>query len=105
MSASSRQAVAFYREVAQTKTVWGIKDLDGFPAPVGRDGKRAMPFWSSQSRALNLISTAEQYAGFVPVAIDWEIFCNRWVPGLERDGLLVGVNWAGSCATGYDISR
>lgn len=25
------------------------------------------------------------------------------MPGLEQDGLLVGVNWSGKNATGYDL--
>jgi hypothetical protein len=27
-----------------------------------------------------------------------------WLPGLERDGLLVGLNWAGDRAQGYDVA-
>jgi hypothetical protein len=50
-----------------------------------------------------LISIASQFAGFEPVALDWEVFRDRWVPGLEQDGLLVGVNWAGANASGYDM--
>src|SRR6478609_8838692 len=95
---------AFCREVALSRAVWGIRDAGGFPAPFGADGERAMPFWSSQSRALKLIATAPQFAGFVPVSIDWDTFCERWIPGLERDGLLVGVNWVGARVSGYDIS-
>jgi hypothetical protein len=39
----------------------------------------------------------------VPEEIPWETFCAAWVPGLTRDGLLVGVNWSGKRATGYDM--
>ena len=42
--------------------------------------------------------------GFLPsVEIEWTTFCERWVPGLEKDGLLVGVNWSGDRATGFDV--
>ncbi|RPH67238.1 MAG: hypothetical protein EHM78_21965 [Myxococcaceae bacterium] len=27
-----------------------------------------------------------------------------WLPGLERDGRLVGVNWSGNTASGYDVT-
>jgi hypothetical protein len=30
-------------------------------------------------------------------------FRNRWLPGLASDGILVGVNWSGPRATGYDL--
>jgi hypothetical protein len=103
MSTSVIQLATFCREVAESKTVWAVKDANGFPAPVGTDGKRAMPFWSSQLRALHLISIAPQFTGFEPIGIDWEAFRERWLPGLERDGLLVGVNWAGVRASGFDL--
>ena len=32
---------------------------------------------------------------------DW---LNKWLPGLESDGMLVGINWSGKGATGYDLS-
>jgi hypothetical protein len=104
MSTSASQLATFCREIAQSKTVWDVKDANGFPAPVGTDGKRAMPFWSSESRALRLISIAPQFTGFTPIAIDWEIFRERWLPGLERDALLIGVNWVGVRASGFDLS-
>lgn len=28
----------------------------------------------------------------------------RWLPGLARDGLRVGLNWSGARATGYDYT-
>jgi len=27
----------------------------------------------------------------------------RWLPGLQDDGILVGLNWSGARATGYDV--
>ncbi|CZF79022.1 hypothetical protein GCE9029_01209 [Grimontia celer] len=104
MSISSVHAAAFYREVAASGVVWGIEDTGGFPAPRGSGGSRAMPFWSSQSRALSVVSNVPAYYGFEPVAIEWEVFCERWIPGLSRDGLLVGVNWSGKTAKGFDIT-
>lgn len=81
MGIAAVHASAFYREVANTGIVWGIKDEAGFPAPMGSDGVRAMPFWSSESRALRIIKNVPAYSGFTPVAIEWSIFCERWVPG------------------------
>jgi Protein of unknown function (DUF2750) len=31
---------------------------------------------------------------------DWR---SRWLPGLDQDRLLVGLNWSGDRATGYDV--
>ena len=103
MSQASSQAWAFYREVAATRVVWTVRDAGGFPAPTTSSGKRAQPFWSSRSRAEQIIRTAPAYAGFEPFKVSWADFCARWVPGLTADGLLVGVNWSGKRAVGYDL--
>lgn len=102
MSQAAAQADAFYREVASSRRVWTLRDDEGFPAPHG-SGARAMPFWSSRSRVVKIIATVDSYSGFRPVGIEWNEFRSRWIPGLERDCLLVGVNWSGPHATGYDV--
>ena len=103
MSQASSQAWAFYREVAKTRVVWAIRDDGGFPSPMSVSGQRAMPFWSSKSRAQRIIENAPAYAGFTPVEIGWSEFVERWIPGLEKDGLLAGVNWSGPRVLGYDL--
>jgi hypothetical protein len=103
MTQSASQAWAFYREVAEAKTLWTVEDDVGYPAPKTAEGRRAQPFWSSQSRAAKVIAEVPAYAAFSPVAISWDRFCETWVPGLTRDGLLVGVNWSGPRATGFDM--
>jgi hypothetical protein len=103
MSQASSQAWAFYREVAKSRVVWTLRVDSGFPAPQTSNGKRAQPFWSSLSRVEQVIATVPAYAGFQPVEVSWIDFCAKWVPGLARDGLLVGVNWSGKTAVGYDL--
>ena len=103
MSIAALHASAFYKEVAETRVVWGIRDCGGYPAPQMTGEKRSMPFWSSESRALNIIETVDAYKGFEPVAIPWSVFIERWVPGLTTDSLLAGVNWSGPTAVGYDV--
>lgn len=104
MSVSAAQADAFYREALAAEAVWTIRDAGGIPAPENGDGRRAMPFWSKRSRAEAILKTVPAYAGFdvqsVPLA-EWR---SRWLPGLSQDGLLVGLNWSGEHATGYDVS-
>lgn len=104
MSIAPAHAAAFYQEVAEHEVIWAISDSSGYPAPLATDGKRAMPFWSSQSRANQIIKGVPAYAGFQAVAIGWKVFCERWVPGLTRDHLLVGINWSGPNASGFDVS-
>ena len=103
MSVAALQAQAFYREVAAARALWTIRDDGGYPTPLERSGGRAVPFWSSERRALTVIRRAAAYKGFVPVRIEWDVFCSRWLPGLLQDHVLAGVNWSGSRATGYDV--
>jgi hypothetical protein len=103
MSQAGSQAWAFYREVAAKRVVWTVHDEGGFPAPKTDTGQRSQPFWSSKSRVEKIIRTVPAYGGFSPFEITWEDFCTRWVPGLTKDGILVGVNWSGNNAVGYDF--
>lgn len=103
MSQAASQAWAFYREVAEKKVVWTIRDEGGFPAPLDSAGERSQPFWSSRSRVERIIKSVPAYSGFAPVEISWEVFCERWVPGLTGDGTKIGVNWSGKRAVGYDL--
>ena len=104
MSASAAQAWAFYREVAKTRELWTLRDDGGYPAPKTRTGQRAMPFWSSRTRVQRIITNVPAYAGFSPDMVTWERFCEYWVPRLAKDGQLIGVNWSGRSATGYDLA-
>lgn len=104
MSINAAHAAEFYREVAESGVVWGIKDSTGFPAPIAAAGNRSMPFWSSESRAWAVIRQVPAYSDFTPVPVGWQVFCERWVAGLLGDGLLAGVNWSRPAASGFDIS-
>ncbi len=103
MSISAAHADAFYAESIEAGEVYTVRDRDGFPAPETTNGARAMPFWSKRSRAERVVAFVPAYAGFEVVAIPLDAFRSRWLPGLRRDGLLVGVNWSGDKATGFDI--
>lgn len=103
MSLSAAHTAAFRREVPQEGRVWSIRDSRGFPAPADADGIRAMPFWSKESRAKRVVTAVGAYSGFDVVAIPVADWLDNWLPGLQRDGLLVGVNWAGSGAVGFDM--
>lgn len=103
MGQSAAQAAAWRREVSESGRVWTIEDDDGIPAPRDADGKRSMPFWSKRSRAERVIATVDAYASFRVRELLIDEFASRWLDGLERDGLLVGINWSGLRATGYDV--
>jgi hypothetical protein len=62
-----------------------------------------MPFWRSRSRAQLITKRVNSYKGFEPVQLGLDAFLDDWLPGLRKDGLLVGLNWSGARATGYDV--
>jgi hypothetical protein len=103
VSQAGSQAWAFYREVAATRVVWTIRDDGGFPAPLNHSGERAQPFWSPRSRVEWIIKNVPAYSRFSPYEISWDDFRSRWASGLTNDGVLVGVNWSGQRAVGYDV--
>ncbi|MGH8105702.1 MAG: DUF2750 domain-containing protein, partial [Arenimonas sp.] len=51
-----------------------------------------------------IIQNVADYNGFYPMEISWQDFKDKWGPGLTKDGLLAGVNWSGSNASGFDIT-
>lgn len=103
MSQAASQAHAFYRQVAETQIVWTVRDDQGFPTSKNQSGQRAQPFWSSSSRVARIIKNVPAYNGFEPVEISWDDFVGIWARGLKKDGILVGVNWSGKYAVGYDL--
>ncbi|MEU6133415.1 DUF2750 domain-containing protein [Nocardioides sp. NPDC047086] len=104
MSVAAAQAAAFYAEVAESDLVFTIRDEEGFPAPMTPSGVRSQPFWSKRSRAECIIKNVAAYQGMHVVEVARDDWLNKWLPGLESDGMLVGINWSGQAATGYDLS-
>lgn len=100
---SAAHAAAFYREATRRGAVWGVRDDGGFPAPLNGEGVRAIPFWSLQPRAETVIRSVPAYAGFVAVQIPLTEWRASWLPRMQSDGLLVGINWSGERARGYDV--
>jgi len=100
MTTSAAQAEVFYTEVLDSGEVWTIQDAAGYPAPENSDGRRAMPFWSKRSRAERIVGRVAAYAAFDVTRIPMDEWRARWLPGLQRDGMLLGLNWSGGAATG-----
>lgn len=63
-----------------------------------------MPFWSLRSRAEVIVAKVPAYAGFEVVELPLGEWRARWLPGLQRDGVRVGLNWSGDRASCFDLS-
>jgi hypothetical protein len=99
---SSAHAHAFYREVA-TKGVWTIGIGETVQTVLSKSGARVMPLWSSRTRVERIIKTVPGYGGLNPLASSWANFVRNWVKQLDDQGVLVGVNWSGLSATGFEF--
>ncbi|AUW42837.1 hypothetical protein CUJ84_Chr002482 [Rhizobium leguminosarum] len=104
MSTAAAQAERFFSEVIAHGSVWSIQDGEGFPTSTNLDGETAMPFWSLESRAQKVIDNVIAYNSFRTRRIELSEFLDRWLSGLKRDGLAVGINWSGKRAIGYDMT-
>lgn len=104
MSVAAAQADAFYKEALDGEFVFTVRDDGGSPAPTNSSGQRAMPFWSKRSRAQKIIDNVEAYGGMRVIEVALDDWLKKWLPGLEEDGLFVGLNWSGKSAVGYDVS-
>jgi hypothetical protein len=104
MSLSGAHKAAFRREVLREGRVFAIRDGEGYPAPADPEGRRAVPFWSKPTRARRVADQAAAFLGFEIVVIELDDWLAGWLPCLERDEMLVGVNWSGGRATGFDLT-
>ena len=93
----------FLEEILSEGMVYTLEDDGGIPCPTNGQGKTTMPFWSSRTRAEKITILVTAYEGFRVREIPLEMFLEKWLPGLVRDGVDVGINWSGQKAMGYDV--
>ena len=95
----------FFGEAVATGFVYSLIEDGRIPAPKARGGSApVMPFWSSWERVEFMIATAPGAGGCKPIRIALAEFEKTWLPGIERDGYLVGINWINSPPAGYDLA-
>ncbi len=97
------QARAFYREVAKGRGVWTIGDARSLLTVEVTGGVRVLPLWSSRYRAEMIVATVAGYAEAKVLGASWDSFVSDTVPSLEESGTLVGPNWGGANASGYEM--
>ena len=102
MSAGT-QAHAFFEEVAETGDVWSLGGRQSMFVVLSESGTRVYPLWSSRRRAQKIVDTVPGYAGCKVLGSSWSNFVDNWVAILERDGVLVGINWTGANAKGFEL--
>ncbi|MBI5508766.1 MAG: DUF2750 domain-containing protein [Deltaproteobacteria bacterium] len=93
----------FAEEVARTGRLWTIADAGGFPTPQSTAGKKSIPVWSSLTAVALFLTAARAYRGFRPCELSWKDFEDKWAAALTKDGLTVGLDWAGAEGAGFDV--
>jgi hypothetical protein len=85
----------FIERVVKSGAVWGLKHSSGWAVAQsnGAENRSALLFWSDRAYAARC--AREDWATFVPTAIDLASFIVNWLPGMARERQLAGVNWDG----------
>ncbi|MBD1542653.1 DUF2750 domain-containing protein [Arthrobacter sp. IA7] len=63
MSTSAAHVSAVGREILKNQEVWTVRAVTGYPAPVGPEDYRSMPFWSLPSRVQRALGGVWQLSG------------------------------------------
>src|SRR5512146_2425867 len=103
MSGSAAHTSAFYRDVAKNRRLWTSRRDGAYAVVAARGGHSVQPMWSTLSRIRRIIKAVPAYAGSEPTEIGWEECRDEWFPRFRREHILVGVNWSGATASGYDL--
>ena len=83
----------FLERVRASGQVWGLRSADGWavcPSNAEKD-MDVLVFWSDKAYAARHVR--DEWAEYVPTAISLDDFLGKWLPGMARDGVLVGTNW------------
>ena len=82
----------FVRRVIETGQVWGLRSDDGWAnCPSNQNDPDVLLFWSDEAYARRLAEN--EWASYVPTAIDLASFIDSWLQGMHRDMVLAGVNF------------
>lgn len=78
----------FVRKVADTQCVWGL-NRSGWAMVSDNEGRKLLPFWPEEEFADACASGL--WIDYVPKSIEISDFLEKWLPGMQRDGLGVAV--------------
>ncbi len=95
MEATPIHLASFFKEVSASHNVWTIHKDMHVPSVPDADGIYAMPFWSSEDRAISFLKEVDGFEGFTPLEIPWVLFKTKWIPDLIEKKMVAGVNWTG----------
>jgi len=82
----------FISRVQSTGVVWGLKSDDGWAfCPSNESDADVLLFWSDEAYARR--HCKEEWSHYLPTSIPLAQFQAKWLPGMARDGLLIGAQF------------
>jgi len=79
--------------VKQSGEVWGLRSSKGWANCPSDDheSRDVLVFWSDRAYAAQ--HAKEGWKDYEPTCIPLGAFVERWLPGMQKDRVLVGPNW------------
>ncbi len=83
----------FVERVRATGEVWGLHSEGSWAFCESNEYEETdvIVFWSERAEAVRHI--AGEWSSHEPTLVNLEKFVSNWLPGMEKDGALVGPNW------------
>ncbi len=78
----------FIKRVADMERLWGLWD-EGWAMTADDQGRQLLPVWPHERYAA--LWAVGEWAAYVPKPIELKEWLERWIPGLEKDRILVAV--------------
>ncbi|MDH5446990.1 MAG: DUF2750 domain-containing protein [Gammaproteobacteria bacterium] len=79
----------FVKRVADWEEVWSLQDKNGWVSSENDEGIKSIPVWPHPE--YTKLCAEENWKGNNPSSIELQAFIEKWLPGMEKDGLLVAV--------------
>lgn len=79
----------FVKRIADTESVWGLRDKDGWVGVCDDDGNQGIPFWPHADYAA--ACAKGEWIGYEAKALSIREFIDAWLPNLDQQGVAVAV--------------
>jgi hypothetical protein len=92
--AALANAETFLKDTLANNTVWALKHAEGGWASCESkdyEDTAIFLFWSSKEQAAE--HCIDDWKDFEPTEISLEDFLNVWLPGLDQEDHMIGMNW------------
>lgn len=86
---SYKRYLYFVKKVADQQVLWSLWHADGWALAGDSLGRQLVPVWPHEKFAE--LCARDAWAGYVPKSLDINIWIERWIPGMQRDGRFVVV--------------